>query len=42
MHLVFKCHGLADLHEQFANIFQGRQTMQRFMWQPYMLQVAKF
>ena len=42
MHLVFECHGLADLREQFASIFQERQTMQQFMWQPDMLQVAKF
>ena len=42
MHLVFECHGLADLREQFASIFQQRQTMQQFMWQPDMLQVAKF
>ena len=32
----------ADLREQFANIFQERRTMQQFMWQPDMLQVAKF
>ena len=42
MHLVFECHGLADLRKQFASIFQERQTMQQFMWQPDMLQVAKF
>ena len=42
MHLVFECHGLADLREQFASVFQERQTMQQFMWQPDMLQVAKF
>ena len=42
MHLVFECHSLTDLREQLANIFQGRQTMQQFMWQPDMLQVAKF
>ena len=41
-HLALDCHSLADLREQFANIFQGRQTMQQFMWQPDMLQVAKF
>ena len=45
MHLVFECHGLechglADLREQFASIFQERQTMQQFMWQPDMLQPA--
>ena len=27
---------------QFASIFQERQTMRQFMWQPDMLQVAKF
>ena len=37
-----QCHSLADLREQAANIIQGRQTMQQFMWQPDMLQVAKF
>ena len=42
MHLVFECRSLADLREQFADIFQGRQTMQQFMWQPDMLQIAKF
>ena len=42
MHLVFECHGLADLRAQFASVFQERQTMQQFMWQPDMLQVAKF
>ena len=42
MHLVFECHSLADMREQLANISQGRQTMQQFMWQPDMLQVAKF
>ena len=42
MHLVFECHGLADLREQFGSVFQERQTMQQFMWQPDMLQVAKF
>ena len=42
MQLVFECHGLADLREQFASVFQERQTMQQFMWQPDMLQVAKF
>ena len=41
MHLVFECHGLADLRDQFTSIFYERQTM-RFMWQPDMLQVAKF
>ena len=42
MHLVFECRSLADLREQFTNIFQERQTMQQLMWQPDMLQVAKF
>ena len=42
MHLVFECHGLADLREQLAGNFQECQTMQQFMWQPNMLQVAKF
>ena len=42
MHLVFECHGLADLREQFASMIQERQTMQQFMWQPAMLQVAQF
>ena len=42
MHLVFECHVLADLREQFASIFKERQTMQHFMWQPDTLQVANF
>ena len=42
MHLVFECHGLAELRDQFASSFQERQTMQQFMWQPDMLQVSKF
>ena len=36
------CSHVADLREQFASVFQERQTMQQFMWQPDMLQVAKF
>ena len=27
---------------QFPDIFQPHQTMQQFMWQPNLLQVAKF
>ena len=42
MHLVFECHGLANIREQLASICQERQTMQQFMWQPDMLQVAYF
>ena len=42
MHLVSECHGLADLREQIASILQERLTMQQFMWQPDMLQAAKF
>ena len=42
MHLAFECHGFADLREQFASIFQERQTVQQFKWQPDMLQLAKF
>ena len=42
MHLVIECHGLAHLREQLASVFQERQTLQQFMWQPDMLQVAKF
>ena len=33
---------MADLRDQIPNIFQPYQTMQQFMWQPNMLQVAKF
>ena len=33
---------MADLHGQFPDIFQAHQTMQQFMWQPNLLQVAKF
>ena len=42
MHLVFECAAMADLRGQFPDIFQPYQTMQQFMWQPNMLQVAKF
>ena len=33
---------MTDLHGQFPDIFQPHQTMQQFMWQPNLLQVAKF
>ena len=33
---------MADLRGQFPDIFQPHQTMQQFMWQPNLLQVAKF
>ena len=33
---------MADLRGQFPDIFQPHQTMQQFMWQPNMSQVAKF
>ena len=33
---------VADLRGQFPDIFQPHQTMQQLMWQPNMLQVAKF
>ena len=36
------CAAMADLRGQFPDIFQPNQTMQQFMWQPNMLQVAKF
>ena len=42
MHLVFECAALADLHGQFPDIVQAHQTMQQFMWQPNLTQVAKF
>ena len=42
MHLVFECAGMADLRGQFPDIFQPRQTMQQFMWQPNLLQIAIF
>ena len=42
VHLVFECAAMADLRGQFPDIFQPHQTMQQFMWQPNMLQVAKF
>ena len=42
MHLVFECAAMADLRGQFPDIFQPYQTMQQFMWQPNLLQVAKF
>ena len=42
MHLVFECAAMTDLRGQFPDIFQPHQTMQQFMWQPNLLQVAKF
>ena len=42
MHLVFECATMADLRGQSPDIFQAHQTMQQFMWQPNLLQVAKF
>ena len=33
---------MTDLRGQFPDIFQPHQTMQQFMWQPNLLQVAKF
>ena len=42
MHLVFASAAVADLRGQLPDIFQPHQTMQQFMWQPNLLQVAKF
>ena len=42
MHLVFECTAMTDLRGQVPDIFQAHQTMQQFMWQPILLQVAKF
>ena len=42
MHLVFECATMADLRGQFPYIFQAHQTMHQIMWQPNLLQVAKF
>ena len=42
MHLVFECAAMTDLRGQFPYIFQPHQTMQQFMWQSNLLQVAKF
>ena len=42
MHLVFECTAMTDLRGQFPDIFKAQQTMQQFMWQPNLLQVAKF
>ena len=42
MHLVFECAAITDLRGQFPDFFQPYQTMQQFMWQPNLLQVAKF
>ena len=33
---------MADLHGPFPDILQAHQMMQQFMWQPNLLQVAKF
>ena len=40
--LSFECAAMTDLRGQFPDIFQPHQTMQQFMWQPNLLQVAKF
>ena len=37
-----ECAAMTDLRGQFPDIFQPQQTMQQFMWQPNLLQVAKF
>ena len=48
LHLVFECASLADLRGCFPDIlethqtFEANQTMQQFMCQPNLLQVAKF
>ena len=42
LHLVFECAVMADLHGHFPHIFEAHQTMQELMWQPNLLQVAKF
>ena len=42
MHLVFERAAMADLRVQFPDYFQPHQTMQQFMWQPALLQVAIF
>ena len=33
---------MTDLRGQSPDIFQAHQTMQQFMWQPNLLQVATF
>ena len=33
---------MADLRGFFPDTFEAHQTMQQFMWQPNLLQVAKF
>ena len=33
---------MADLRGHPPDIFEAHQTMQQFMWQPNLLQVAKF
>ena len=42
MHLVLECAAMADLCGYFPDIFQAHQTMQHFMWQPNLSQVAEF
>ena len=42
LHLVFECAAKADLRGYFPDIFEAHHTMQLFMWQPNLLQVAKF
>ena len=33
---------MADVCDRFSDIFKAYQTMQQFMWQPNLLQVANF
>ena len=42
LHLVFECAAMADLRGHFPDIVEAHQTMQQFMWQPNLLQVARF
>ena len=42
MRLAFECAAMADLRGHFPGTFQAHQTMHYSMWQPNLLQVAKF
>ena len=42
LHLVFDCPRLADIRAQFPQLFHGVTTMQQFMWQQPLSQVAYF
>ena len=41
-HLVFECTTLQPVRDKYAHLFSGDNTMRLFMWQAYLVAVAKF